>query len=236
MELIKENFELVTIILFTVVILILTRVYIYNVFYAKYFTNKKFQIRSTYEIDPKNQRNNFVIYVYNKNINDVSINSLGFLYRNQSIDYFKKIKEELIPKEDIKLVIPSRDAIKVLVPVDQFESIIYDNNRGKKTISKIMTYVTDTLGVQTKFLSKSVRSIVVRDFKIKLKETKMEQKQFNENRKFEMKKKSMEQKSEKKTKKQLEREVKNIKKESDKKTISFIESLDAWIKKVTKRP
>jgi len=201
MEFIIENIELIILVLLVVIILVLIRVYVYNIYFSKYFTNRKFQVRSAYEIDPKTNGKCFNIYIYNKNINDVSINSMGFIYRNQSIDYFKTYKASVISNDDTKLVIPSRDSIKVVVPIDQFETVLFDNNRGKRKIAKIRAYVTDSLGVQTTFCSKSIRKIVAKDLK-----------QINRIKYQEIKKMFQERKIEKRKQRNLKKEINRIKK------------------------
>lgn len=236
MEFIKNNFEIIIIVLSIIMLLILIRVYLYNVYYSKYFTNKKFQVRSTYEINPKDQSKNFVIYVYNKNINDVSINSLGFIYRDQSIDYFKKIKEELIAKDDMKLVIPARDAIKVIVPVDEFELIIYENNRSKKKIGSILCYVTDTLGVQSKYKAKSVQYIVKKDYRQRVKDLKNQVKKAKQEVKIERRNDQRIRREDQSHQRKIKKEVNHIKKEPNRKLLKFMDSIDKLMRKLFKKP
>lgn len=71
MEFLRENFEIIVLILFIITIALIFSVLSINKYFAMYFSNKKFLINSVFEIDAANGHKDFSITVYNKNINDI---------------------------------------------------------------------------------------------------------------------------------------------------------------------
>lgn len=161
MENLKEYFEYFVILILVIILIIQLRVLIYNKYFSKHFSNKKFVVKSNYLIDPSDEQKKFTIEVYNNNINDTRIIGLGYIYRNQSIDYFKTYLRINNLEEESRVVIPSRDSIKLEMEVEELEKIVLNNNRGKKKIKNIYVFVTDSLGLSTiakgKTISKKLR-------------------------------------------------------------------------------
>ena len=158
MTFLQENFEYIVYGLFLLTFLLLFVLIAYNRFFSKHFSNKKFQIKSGYEIEPLTRESRFSIEIFNNNINDTRITGFGFTYKNQNIDYYKTYLAEKNLPNDAKVIIPSRDFLRSQVNVDDFKIIISDINRGKYRVGKIAVYVTDSLGLTSKANSKSVRS------------------------------------------------------------------------------
>ena len=104
---------------------------------SKYFSNKQFQITSIYEIDPISLKENFTIGVFNNNVNDSRIVSLGIFYKNRNIDYFNSYLKQENLGETSKVVVPSRDSIRLKINCDDIKKIIRDLNKGKKSTEKI---------------------------------------------------------------------------------------------------
>jgi hypothetical protein len=160
MEFIIENFEYIALLLLiaTVVILIFVLVYVLHV--SNYFSNRKFRILGRYEYEPSTLIKEFVIQVFNNNVNDSRIVGFGFIYKEQTIDYFKtysKLKE-LDPSK--QLIVLSRDSFELHVSSRELETIISDYNKGRKHVSMIWVYAIDYQGIVTKSKSRSIRRVV----------------------------------------------------------------------------
>ncbi len=157
MEFIRENFEIITIILFIIVFVFLLSILGFNRFFVRYFSNKKFHITTTYQVDAGTQEKQFVISIFNNNINDVRIAGFGYVYQNQNIDFYKSyLIDEELPK-DHKIVIPSRDFIFAKINVTTLKTIISDINRGDTSVRSLRVFVTDSLGLTSQSKAKSVR-------------------------------------------------------------------------------
>ncbi|MCK7488030.1 MAG: hypothetical protein MZU97_22995 [Bacillus subtilis] len=118
-------------------------------FFSKHFSNQKFNIKSGYQIGSTTKSSRFVITIYNNNINDTRITGFGLK---------PKLKHRLLERITNKktcwtmgeAVIPSRDYISAQVDDKDLEIIISDINRGKFIFSKLVVFVTDSLGLTTK--------------------------------------------------------------------------------------
>lgn len=157
MEFLRNNFEIITVILFVVAFILLLSILSFNRFFVKYFSNKKFQITTSYQVDAGSQEKQFVISIFNKNINDVRIAGFGYVYQNQNIDFYKNyLIDEGLPK-DHKIVIPSRDFIFAKIDVCTLKTIISDINRGDTGVRSLRVFVTDSLGLTAQSKAKAVR-------------------------------------------------------------------------------
>lgn len=124
---------------------------------SKYFSSQQFQITSIYEIDPVSMKENFSIGIFNNNINDSRIVALGIAYKNRNIDYFSTYLKQESLGTNSKIVIPSRDSIRLRIDCQELKTIIRDFNQGKKKMQLVEVYVIDSLGITTVTKSKSIR-------------------------------------------------------------------------------
>ena len=157
MQFIRDNYAEITVILFIIVTILLLMILSFNRYFVKYFSNKKFQINTSYQVDAASQEKQFVISIFNNNINDVRISGFGYVYQNQNIDFYKNYLEaEDLPK-DHKIVIPSRDFIFAKINVLTLKTIISDINRGDTGVRSLNVFVTDSLGLTAQAKAKAVR-------------------------------------------------------------------------------
>ncbi len=150
----------------------------------KYFSNKRFKISSNYEVNPVTLSEDFIIRVFNNNINDTRVVAIGVNYKNRNIDYFNTYLKQNNLGEDSKIVIPSRDSMKLIINCNELKKIIRDLNNGKADTTNIKIYVIDSLGITTTMFSESIRKNIVRliskDITKEAKQKLKEQQRINE--------------------------------------------------------
>ena len=157
MEFIRAHYAEITVILFILVAFLLLMILSFNRYFAKYFSNRKFQINTAFQVDAETQDKQFVISIFNKNINDVRVSGFGYVYQNQNIDFYKSfLKEEELPS-DHKIVIPSRDFIFAKIDVMTLKTIISDINKGDTSVRSLKVFVTDSQGLTAQAKAKAVR-------------------------------------------------------------------------------
>lgn len=198
MTFIIENFELILTILLVVLIVVMLIVLSYSYHISKFFSNRKFRIIGRYEYEPTTATNQFVLQLFNNNVNDSRLIGFGFMYKEQTIDYYKTYftqKQLDLPQQ---LIVLSRDSFRMHLQAKDLETIIYDYNKGRRRIAKIYVYATDSQGITTTSIAHEIRKIIVKDLKEKIKQDKQSSKQ----QKAQFKK---EQKEEKKNKRTLQR-------------------------------
>ncbi len=149
MDFLKNNFELIVIILFIITIALVFSVLSINKYFAMYFSNKKFLISSSYDVDATNGHREFSITVYNKNINDIRISGFGYVYKGQNIDFYKSYLQDKGLPEHQKIVISSRDYLSAKIDIDLLKTIVSDINKGGIKVEGINAFVTDSLGLTT---------------------------------------------------------------------------------------
>lgn len=157
MEFLIEISPVLNIVLFSVTIILLVRIIIYNHYFSKYFSNKKFQTKITYEIDIQNKKESFKVFIHNNNVNDARVIAFGLHYNNKTIDYFPAFLEEKEISHHQKFIVPSRDFIQYKIETKDLYHIICDSSKKPYKISKIYTYVNDSLGLITKSRAKEVQ-------------------------------------------------------------------------------
>jgi len=132
-----------------------------------YFSNKKFAVKSKHTVEPLTGEEKFELMVFNNNVNEARVLSFGFFYRSNSVDFFETyIKNEKLPK-DIKLIITSRDFIKLEIEAKRLQDLIEKHNDGKIGVAPVYGDVTDVAGNVIKYPAREVRRIVYRYFKAK---------------------------------------------------------------------
>jgi hypothetical protein len=157
MSFIKENFELIVVLLFILLIFLSSLILSFNKYFAMYFSNKKFQIVSSSEINALNGTKDFSIQIFNKNINDIRVSGFGYVYKGQNIDFYHNFLDSRNLPQDHKIVISSRDYLSAKINMQLLKTIVSDINKGSKSVESIKTYVTDALGLTTISNSPQVR-------------------------------------------------------------------------------
>lgn len=161
-----------TIVLLTIVSVLLIMTFIsigYHRVVLKYFSSRKFKIHTHLVREPSTNQRQFSLHVFNHNITDSRIVGLGYMYRDQAIDYFETYRKSNAINEGYKVIISSRDSIQMSVDVKEFKQLIRDMNQGKKRVAKIQCYATDSLGLMTLIKAKQLRKVIKRDFKVERK-------------------------------------------------------------------
>jgi len=165
MDFIIENFEVIMILSIIVLIILIFIVIGLNKYLLSYYLTKKFNIDANYEIDASSGQRRFTIKIYNNNINDVRVAGFGFLYKNHNIDFYNKYLQVNGLPANHKLVIPSRDYINIFITVADLKAIIYEINKGAYKVSKLEAYVTDSLGLTSTSVTKTIKRLLYKDLK-----------------------------------------------------------------------
>ena len=157
MTFLKENFEVIVVIFFILSIVLSVLILGLNKYFAMYFSNKKFEIKSSAEINAFDSTKEFAIQIFNKNINDIRVSGFGYVYKGQNIDFYQSyLKQKELPLEH-KIVISSRDYLSAKIDMQLLKKIISNINKGSLKVDKVQVYVTDALGLTTTSVSKQVR-------------------------------------------------------------------------------
>jgi len=144
---------------------LLIGVFILQNIVSGYFSSKKFAVKSKHKVEPLTGEEKFELMVFNNNVNEARILSFGFLYRSNSVDFFDTfIEKEKLPK-DTKVIITSREFIKLEIEAKHLQAIIAKHNDGKVRVDPVFAYVTDIAGNIIKYPAREVRKIVYRHFK-----------------------------------------------------------------------
>jgi hypothetical protein len=174
MEFIKENFEIIVILLFILLVVLTIIVLSFNKYFAMYFSNKKFHIASHFEIDANDENKMFTIDIYNRNINDVRLSGFGFVYKDRNIDFYKSYLEEKQLPSNHKIVISSRDFLSTKIKIDTLKNIISDINHGSLYMYSLKAYVTDSLGLTSKTNAKQIKNQIEEILRFEKKVQKLE--------------------------------------------------------------
>ncbi|MDD3191977.1 MAG: hypothetical protein PHP41_04420 [Bacilli bacterium] len=163
MQFIIDNFEYIAILFFAILVLfsIIILIYVWHV--SKFFSNRKFRIFGTFELDPKSKTEEIVVRVFNNNVNDSYIIGFGFIYKEQTIDYYKTFFAQNNLDFNNQLIVVSRDSLKFNVSLNELKTIILDYNKSKKNISMIKVYAIDSLGLVTKTNAQKIRRVIVKE-------------------------------------------------------------------------
>lgn len=174
-----ENFEVIVVLLFILTIFLSALILSFNKYFAMYFSNKKFQIISSSDVNALDGTKDFSIQIFNKNINDIRVSGFGYVYKGQNIDFYHSyLKHKELPY-DHKIVISSRDYLSAKIDMQLLKTIISDINKGSLKVDSIKTYVTDALGLTTVAKTKQVKKqihILLKNDQEELKKTILEQK------------------------------------------------------------
>jgi hypothetical protein len=157
MTFIREYYEIIVIVLFIAAFVLLALILSMNRYFAMYFSNKRFKIISSYEVNANDGNKYFSIAIYNNNINEVRLSGFGYVYQDQNIDFYKNYLIDHSLPSDHKLVIHSRDFLTTRIDVNQLKTIISDINKGTLDVKGMKTFVTDSLGLSTTAKAKQVQ-------------------------------------------------------------------------------
>jgi hypothetical protein len=157
-EFLKNNFEIIVLILFIISIALTFSVLSISKYFAMYFSNKKFLISSNFKVDANSRKKDFSITIYNTNINDIRISGFGYVYKGQNIDFYNTYLNSKSLPENQKIVISSRDYLTAKIEIDLLKNIISDINKGNIKVKKVNAYVTDSLGLTTFTKANQVRN------------------------------------------------------------------------------
>ena len=203
---IREIFEIFMLGLLVVVALLVTRLLILNKSFARYFSNKKYRLQSLDEFEPLSKTESFSIHVFNNNLTDARITGVGFIYKHQTIDYYKAYLKQINTPLDGKIMIPTRDSIKIHVNIQPLLDIISDANAGKNRVRKLECFVTDSLGLTTTIKAKTIRKVIKRKLRSLSKQAKRTHKENIRQQKAEKRTIRRKKRALRKTKRQVSRE------------------------------
>ncbi len=130
-----------------------------------YFSSKKFAVKSKHKVEPLTGEEKFELMVFNNNVNEARILSFGFLYRSNSVDFFDTYLDRADLKKEGKILIDSRDFIKLEIEAKHLQEIIARHNDGRVRVAPVQAYVTDVSGNIIKYGAREVRRIIYRHFK-----------------------------------------------------------------------
>jgi hypothetical protein len=130
-----------------------------------YFSSKKFAVKSKHKVEPLTGEEKFELMVFNNNLIEARILSFGFLYRSNSVDFFDTYTESVKLEKDAKVIIMSRDFIKLEIEAALLQDLIKKHNDGRVRVEPIYAYVTDISGHIIKYPAREVRKIIYRHFK-----------------------------------------------------------------------
>ncbi len=164
-EFIREVFELSVLILLLVLLFVAIIIMIKTFGFSKYLSSRKYRISTHFEYEPISQKEMFTILVYNNNLTDSRLAALGYMYKHQTIDYYKTYLKQIDYSLEGKIVIPSRDSIKIKIDIDSLLAVINDYNYGKIKTKSLKCFVTDALGMTTTVKAKTVRKVIKRKLK-----------------------------------------------------------------------
>ena len=159
-EFVIESFEWSVLAFLSIISLAVLVLLIINIRYKRLLTSRKYKIKTDYEFEPLSKKEIFTIQIYNNNLTDARLAGLGYIYKNQTIDYYKTYLKQINYALDGKIMIPSRDSIKVEIDIDSLMTVIKDYNQGKTRVKKLICFVTDSLGVTTTVKAKTIRKVI----------------------------------------------------------------------------
>lgn len=165
-EYLIESFEYAVLLFLVTLTVMLLVVMIMSLRHAKYLTNRKYRILTLFELEPMIGKETFAIHVFNNNLTDSRLSGLGYIYKHQTIDYYKTYLKQMESSLSGKIVIPTRDSIKVDINIDRLLEVIELYNHNRTRVKKLKCFVTDALGLTTVTNAKTIRKVI----KIKLKD------------------------------------------------------------------
>ncbi len=159
-ETMREIFEYAVMGLLVLLIVLAIATLVLNIGFSKYLRSRKYRITTKSEYEPTSGLETFTIHIFNNNLTDTRLAAFGYTYKHRTIDYYKTYLKQIETSAQGKVVIPSRDAIKVRVDIDSLLSVIRDYNDGTVKVKPLKCFVTDTLGMTTHTNAKPIRKVI----------------------------------------------------------------------------
>ncbi len=133
--------------------------------FSKYFANRKFRVKASFDVNPDTKEDGFTLTVYNNNLNDVRINDFGLIYNGERITYTERYRTShgCAPTENP--IILAHGLIWLDLPVKELEDLLKLRNKGSLKLKKLAIFVDDSLGIQTTAKAKEIASVIKKDFK-----------------------------------------------------------------------
>lgn len=133
--------------------------------FSKYFANRKFRVKGSFDVNPDTKEDGFTLTVYNNNLNDVRINDFGLIYNGERITYTERYKTAhgCAPAENP--IILAHGLIWLDLPVKELEELLKLRNKGQLKLKKLSIFVDDSLGIETTSAAKAISAVVKKDFK-----------------------------------------------------------------------
>lgn len=160
MEWLEKNIGLCFIFVFVLlVVLILLGLLTYLKSRKIYRQNNESQItmRADVELSTENSIVTLNINLYNASFKDVTLSQLGFIYKNQRIDFYQEACQ-LLQRD--KIVIEERNHLVFKMKIDRFEEMLSIIAFKDKKIYPIRSFVTDIIGIEKITKSKALTKVM----------------------------------------------------------------------------
>ena len=160
MEWIEKNIALCMLLVFILLVIILL-IGILTFIKSKkiYRQNNESQVVMKADIELSTSTSNVTLNInlYNSSFKDVTLSQLGFIYKNQKIDFYQEACEIL--KQD-KIVIETRNHVNFKMNIERFEEMLKIIAYKDKKIYSIRSFVTDIIGIEKVTKSKSLTKVL----------------------------------------------------------------------------
>ncbi len=160
MEWLEKNIGLCLVIIF---VLLLILIFIGLLTYLKsrkiYRQNNESQITMRTDIELSTETSNVTLNInlYNASFKDVTLSQLGFIYKNQRIDFYQEALQLL--KTD-RIVIEERNHLVFKMKCERFEEMLSIIAFKDKKIYPIRSFVTDIIGIEKITKSKALTKVM----------------------------------------------------------------------------
>lgn len=187
MEFLVENFHIIVTSGLLIILVLLMSLIISTNKVNTHITNKKFKLVSYISINPNDKNESVVMKVFNNNINDVRITSIGFVYKNQNIDYFDTLLINNNLNVNNIITIQSRDFIEFNIESNDLKELLLRLNNDSRKLSRLYAYIIDSSGLTTnikaKDIKKHLKKLIKNEHKLKVKILRAEKKEFRKEKK-----------------------------------------------------
>lgn len=146
-----------------IVLMIIALVFLFT--FSKYFANRKFRVKGSFDVNPDTKEDGFTLTVYNNNLNDVRINDFGLIYNGERITYTERYRTSHDCPATENPIILAHGLIWLDLPVKELEELLKLRNKGSLKLKSLSIFVDDSLGIQTTSKAKAMARVIKRDFK-----------------------------------------------------------------------
>lgn len=147
-----------------IILMVVALIFLFT--FSKYFANRKFRVKGSFDVNPDTKEDGFTLTVYNNNLNDVRINDFGLIYNGERITYTERYRASHACAPQENPIILAHGLIWLDLPVKELEELIKLRNKGQLTLKKLAIFVDDSLGIQTTAKAKEIANVIKKDFKI----------------------------------------------------------------------